>query len=45
MRFNLYQSELDLINKWYYQLNLHYSDFLEYSGSSKLRINTLPVYF
>ncbi len=29
----------------YCQLNLNYSDFLENSGSSKLRINTLQVYF
>ena len=29
----------------YCQLNLNYSDFIENSGSSKLRINTLQVYF
>ena len=28
----------------YCQLNLNYSDFIENSGSSKLRINTLQVY-
>ena len=31
--------------KRYCQLNLNYSDFIENSGSSKLRINTLQVYF
>ena len=29
----------------YCQLNLNYSDFIENSVSSKLRINTLQVYF
>ena len=29
----------------YCQLNLNYSDFIENSDSSKLRINTLQVYF
>ena len=28
----------------YCQLNLNYSDFIENSGSSKLKINTLQVY-
>ncbi len=32
-------------HKGYCQLNLNYSDFTENSGSSKLRINTLQVYF
>jgi len=31
--------------KRYCQLNLNHSDFLENSGSSKLRINTLQFYF
>ena len=31
--------------KGYWRLNLNYSDFIENSGSSKLRINTLQVYF
>ena len=38
------QSLAELLRR-YCQLNLNYSDFLENSGSSKLRINTLQVYF